>query len=337
MNFANPAVQDFVVDIMCHWLGRGIDGWRLDAAYAPGAEAWRPIVERVKAAYPDCWLLGEVIHGDKDTFVLASGLDSVTQYELWHAIWQSMNTTNLWALDWALQRHRRFCEHFRPQIFVSNHDVTRISSKLDDRRHITHAAVLLTMLPGIPSIYAGDEQGFTGEKQENAYGDDAVRAINAALELLDSGQARVAERGADGAAPVFLQADGPFRGFPVAFEMAGDGARAFADRGELLVETKVYNHAGTTLAVGDFTNEQRVSVTSQGEEVTVLVSGLESCTAQGSGGFCVGGERVLPGQSLSHLPGEALVQPLRGVDLRELRQLGRGRTGGAPKGARRGA
>ncbi|MBL9109955.1 MAG: hypothetical protein JNM74_11810 [Myxococcales bacterium] len=97
-------------------------------------------------------------------------------------------------------------------------------------------------------------------------------------------------RGADGAAPVFLQADGPFRGFPVAFEMAGDGARAFADRGELLVETKVYNHAGTSLAVGDFTNEQRVSVTSQGEEVTVLVSGLESCTAQGSGGFCVGGE-----------------------------------------------
>ncbi|MFT4225379.1 alpha-amylase family glycosyl hydrolase [Micropruina sp.] len=175
LNFANPAVQDFVVDIMCHWLGRGIDGWRLDAAYAPGAEAWRPIVDRVKAAYPDCWLLGEVIHGDKDTFVLESGLDSVTQYELWHAIWQSMNTTNLWALDWALQRHRRFCEHFRPQIFVSNHDVSRISSQLDDRRHISHAAVLLTMLPGVPSIYAGDEQRFEGIKLDQAGGDDAVR------------------------------------------------------------------------------------------------------------------------------------------------------------------
>ncbi|MFT3834035.1 MAG: alpha-amylase family glycosyl hydrolase [Micropruina sp.] len=175
LDFGNPAVQDFVVDIMCHWLDRGIDGWRLDAAYAPGAAAWRPIVERVKAAHPDCWLLGEVIHGDKDEFVAESGLDSVTQYELWHAIWQSMNQGNLWNLDWGLQRHRRFCARFRPQIFISNHDVTRISSKLDDRRHVAHAAVLLTMLPGVPSIYAGDEHRFEGVKLDQAGGDDAVR------------------------------------------------------------------------------------------------------------------------------------------------------------------
>ncbi|HVK44085.1 MAG TPA: alpha-amylase family glycosyl hydrolase [Micropruina sp.] len=175
LNFANTEVQDFVVDVMCHWLGRGIDGWRLDAAYAPGAAAWRPIVERVKAAYPDCWLLGEVIHGDKDAFVSESGLDSVTQYELWHGIWQSMNDENLWSLDWALQRHRKFCKHFRPQIFISNHDVTRISSKLDDRRHIGHAAVLLTLLPGVPSIYAGDEHRFEGIKLDQIGGDDAVR------------------------------------------------------------------------------------------------------------------------------------------------------------------
>jgi cyclomaltodextrinase len=86
-----------------------------------------------------------------------------------------MNDHNLWNLDWALQRHRRFCEHFRPQIFISNHDVTRISSKLDDRRHIEHAAVLLTLLPGVPSIYAGDEHRFEGVKLDQIGGDDAVR------------------------------------------------------------------------------------------------------------------------------------------------------------------
>jgi len=37
------------------------------------------------------------------------------------------------------------------------------------------AVALLMTLPGIPSIYAGDEQGFTGEKLDQAHGDDAVR------------------------------------------------------------------------------------------------------------------------------------------------------------------
>jgi glycosidase len=31
------------------------------------------------------------------------------------------------------------------------------------------------VVPGVPTIYAGDEQGFTGEKLDQPHGDDAVR------------------------------------------------------------------------------------------------------------------------------------------------------------------
>ena len=175
LNLEEPVVRDYVVEVMTHWLERGADGWRLDAAFAPGAAAWRPIVERVKAAHPDAWLVGEVLQGDYVEFVQTSGVDSVTQYELWKAIWSSLNDGNLYELEWALRRHATFMQTFRPQTFVGNHDVTRIATKLDDLRQLPLAVALLMTVPGIPTVYAGDEQGFTGEKRDEPHGDDAVR------------------------------------------------------------------------------------------------------------------------------------------------------------------
>jgi cyclomaltodextrinase / maltogenic alpha-amylase / neopullulanase len=175
LNLDNPAVQDYVTSVMTHWLGLGIDGWRLDAAYAPGAQAWAPIVARVKASYPDCWILAEVIHGDYTEFQAASGVDSITQYELWKAIWSSLLDRNPHELAWTVQRHAAFAATFRPQTFIGNHDVTRIATRLDDPARLRLAIALLLLLPGIPSIYAGDEQGFTGEKTDGPDGDDAVR------------------------------------------------------------------------------------------------------------------------------------------------------------------
>ena len=175
LDIDNPAVQDYVAGVMTHWLDRGADGWRLDAAYAAGPDAWRPIVERVRAAHPDAWLLAEVIHGDYADFAARSGVDSVTEYELWKATWSSLNDHNLHELAWTLGRHAQFASRFRPLNFVGNHDTTRIATKLVDARNLPLAHALLMLLPGVPAIYAGDEQGFTGEKTDGPTGDDAVR------------------------------------------------------------------------------------------------------------------------------------------------------------------
>jgi cyclomaltodextrinase len=175
LNHDNPAVADHVTGVMTHWLARGADGWRLDAAYAVPARFWAAVLPRVRAAHPDAYLVGEVIHGDYAAIVAETGMDSVTQYELWKAIWSALNDRNLFELAWALDRHNGWLEAFVPQTFVGNHDVTRLASRLTDERHLAHALVVLLTTGGTPSIYYGDEHAFRGIKEDRAGGDDAVR------------------------------------------------------------------------------------------------------------------------------------------------------------------
>jgi cyclomaltodextrinase / maltogenic alpha-amylase / neopullulanase len=174
LNHHNPAVVDHVVTVMNHWLDAGADGWRLDAAYAVPEAFWAQVLPQVRERHPDAYIVGEVIHGDYPAFVRASGVDAVTQYELWKAIWSALADRNLFELDWNLKRHATFLETFVPLTFVGNHDVTRIASTLPAPL-LPHALAILFLVGGTPSVYYGDEQAFHGVKEQRAGGDDAIR------------------------------------------------------------------------------------------------------------------------------------------------------------------
>ncbi|MBO0803791.1 MAG: alpha-amylase family protein [Nocardiopsaceae bacterium] len=176
LNHDEPAVLGYVTEVMRHWLGRGAGGWRLDAAYAVPPGFWAKALPVVRAEYPDAWFLGEMIHGDYAAYAAESGLDAITQYELWKAIWSSLNDRNFFELDHALRRHDAFLEDGAGlQTFVGNHDVTRIASALDDVRHVGHALAVLFCVGGVPSVYYGDEQAFRGVKEHREGGDDEIR------------------------------------------------------------------------------------------------------------------------------------------------------------------
>ena len=174
LNHDDPRATDLVIEVMEHWLARGISGWRLDVAYAVPLAFWRAVTDRVRAAYPSAVFVGEVIHGDYRAFVSEGGLDSVTEYELWKAIWSSLVDRNPWEIGHTLERHDALLQNFIPMTFVGNHDVTRIVTKVGDAGAVV-ALVLLMTVGGTPSLYYGDEQAFRGEKTERLGGDDEVR------------------------------------------------------------------------------------------------------------------------------------------------------------------
>lgn len=191
LNHDDPSVVEYVVDVMTHWLARGVDGWRLDAAYAVPPAFWARVLPRVREHHPDAWVVGEVIHGDYAGFVAGSAVDSVTQYELWKAVWSSLLDRNFWELDHALRRHDGFVGTFVPQTFVGNHDVTRLATRVGPQAAVLALVVLLTVA-GVPSVYYGDELGWTGAKEDREGGDDAVRpALPASPDALGDDEQRV--------------------------------------------------------------------------------------------------------------------------------------------------
>jgi cyclomaltodextrinase len=175
LNHDAPGVADHVAGVMRHWCDRGVDGWRLDAAYAVKTSFWREVIGRLRESHPRAWVFGELIHGDYSTFVAESGADSATQYELWKAIASSLNDGNFWELRHAIGRHQGLLATFAPVTFLGNHDTTRIASRLADIRHLPHALAVLFGVGGTPVVYSGDEQAFRGVKYDREGGDDEVR------------------------------------------------------------------------------------------------------------------------------------------------------------------
>ncbi|MCR2785932.1 MULTISPECIES: alpha-amylase family glycosyl hydrolase [unclassified Microbacterium] len=184
----SPRVVDLVVDVMTYWLDRGIDGWRLDAAYAVPPSFWAAVLPRVRERHPDAWFTGEVIHGDQAAIVRESTINSLTQYELWQGIWHSIADRNLHELAHAVRRHTALLTTMVPSTFVGNHDVTRVATAVGDA-FVPHALAVLFTVAGTPAIYAGDEYGYHAVKEERFGGDDAIRpefpASPPAVETLD--------------------------------------------------------------------------------------------------------------------------------------------------------
>ncbi len=174
LNHANPKVQEIITDVMTYWCQRGADAWRLDAAYSMPPTFWATVLPKVRAKFPKVYFVGEMIHGDYCQYASQSTINSITQYELWKATWSSLADDNMWELAHALERHEKICQSITPLIFIGNHDVDRIASKVGKQKALLATIMLFTM-PGVISIYYGDEQGFTGVKGEDIAADDPIR------------------------------------------------------------------------------------------------------------------------------------------------------------------
>jgi cyclomaltodextrinase len=178
LNLNEKDVREYIFSVASYWLKEmEIDGWRLDVAYQIASEFWRAFRQVCKNIKPDCFLLGEMIHGPYTNWIGPNLLDAGTGYQIYKSIWSALNSNNLYELKAVLERS------FHPEWglfkkialvnFLGNHDTTRIHSILIEEPLLYPAFIFLFTTNGIPKIYYGDEIGMTGVKTQHS--DDEIR------------------------------------------------------------------------------------------------------------------------------------------------------------------
>lgn len=185
----HPRVIQGMIEIYGAWIDRyAIDGFRIDTAQHVNPEFWREFVPAMKQraklrGVPNFHIFGEVMTGDIDPARLASHswvdeLPSLLDFAFRAAVVgiaaESKPTSDAFRLFRGDVLYKGGVESARQlPTFLGNHDLGRIGHVLRRAnpnateqellaRDLLAHAMLLT-LRGVPTIYSGDEQGFTGD------------------------------------------------------------------------------------------------------------------------------------------------------------------------------
>ncbi len=194
----NPEYMEYITGekgIIQNWQNKGANGWRLDVADELPDEFLDSLYARAKATDENCFVIGEVwedatnkfAYGVRRRYLLGGQMDSVMNYP-----WRTAILEYVQNGDEKLFNDRLICilENYPPQVLqclmnsISTHDTLRaityfgVEHEVPDNEkgtyRMTHkeyekgknmllqATFLQFTLPGIPSIYYGDEVGLQG-------------------------------------------------------------------------------------------------------------------------------------------------------------------------------
>ena len=104
-------------------------------------------------------------------------LYSATNYMSYKGLYSSFNSMNMFEICHSIKNYfgpEQWCQYKGMHLlnFVDNHDVSRIATILNNKKHIPLAYAIMFGMPGIPCVYYGSEWGTEADKAD---GDAALR------------------------------------------------------------------------------------------------------------------------------------------------------------------
>jgi alpha-glucosidase len=182
LNWRNPEVVSAMQDVVHFWLGRGVDGFRLDAidrlvkddqlrddppASRPFPLPLDPEAARLEMRYsgnrPEAIeALRALREAAGDALLVGELYRPVGEYAPWLEVLDLVFAFEFFFSPWDAERLRAAIEPAagvaRAAWVMSNHDFDRLATRVGPE-NLRAAAVLLLTLPGTAFVYQGDELG----------------------------------------------------------------------------------------------------------------------------------------------------------------------------------
>ena len=183
VNENDPGFRDFILNdnygVVPTWIRKGAAGWRLDVADELPDEFIANIREAMDKANPDTVLMGEVwedatnkiAYDKRRKYLDGYELNSVMNYPFKNNIIEYL--IGNYSSEKVYREFMSIKENYPREAFYSNfnflgtHDTTRIRTELANDQLLKMAIRMLYTLPGVPSLYYGDEAGLTGMADPN--------------------------------------------------------------------------------------------------------------------------------------------------------------------------
>ena len=168
LNTGHPEVIAYFCEVACFWIREfGIDGWRLDVCDELSDVFLRALRQAVKQAKADAVIIGEIWH-DGSHWLRGDMLDGVMNYSFTKACLDYVVAGELTAQGFCDRVIRAWWRLSAPAArmqmnLVGSHDTERFLTRVGgDKGLFKMAYAAAFMMPGMVSVYYGDEVGVTG-------------------------------------------------------------------------------------------------------------------------------------------------------------------------------